>query len=150
MLLAAQGDLDEAEGAAQGALDAHDRIPMPFEQARTELVLGQVQRRQRRRETASATMQKALATFESLGAPLWAQCAREDLQRASGVRTHDELTASERRVAELAATGATNREMAAALFISQKTVEANLSRIYRKLNIRSRAELGRIIGSAHL
>lgn len=146
MLLAAQGDLDAADDAAQRALDAHDRIPMPFELARTELVLGQVQRRQRRRETASATMQKALATFESLGAPLWTQRARDDLQRASGVRTRDELTASERRVAELAATGATNREMAAALFISQKTVEANLSRIYRKLNIRSRAELGRIIG----
>jgi DNA-binding CsgD family transcriptional regulator len=61
---------------------------------------------------------------------------------ASGLRTHAELTASEQRVAELAAAGITNREMAAALFISPKTVEANLSRIYRKLSIRSRAELG--------
>jgi DNA-binding NarL/FixJ family response regulator len=87
-----------------------------------------------------------LATFEDLGTPLWAERARAELKRASGIRTHAELTASEQRVAELAATGITTREMAAALFISPKTVEANLSRIYRKLNIRSRAELGRIMG----
>jgi DNA-binding NarL/FixJ family response regulator len=87
-----------------------------------------------------------LAAFEELGTPLWAERARVELNRASGMRTRAELTASEQRVAELAATGITNREMAAALFISPKTVEANLSRIYRKLNIRSRAELGRIMG----
>jgi DNA-binding NarL/FixJ family response regulator len=86
--------------------------------------------------------------FESLGTPLWAQRARAELDRASGVRTRAELTASERRVAELAASGVTNREMAATLFISPKTVEANLSRVYRKLNIHSRAELGRIMGRA--
>jgi DNA-binding NarL/FixJ family response regulator len=89
-----------------------------------------------------------LATFEELGIPLWAERARAELNRASGVRTQAELTASERRVAEMAATGVTNREMAAALFISPKTVEANLSRIYRKLNIRSRAELGRVMRRA--
>ena len=80
------------------------------------------------------------------------RCGRTGLaqssKRASGVRTRAELTASEQQVAELAATGATNKEMAAALFISPKTVEANLSRIYRKLGIRSRAELGRIMGAA--
>lgn len=118
---------------------------MPFERARTELVLGQILRRQRKREAASRTLQNALASFEELGTPLWAQRAREDLQRASGTRRHDRLTASEQRVAELAATGATIREIAAALFISQKTVESNLSRIYRKLGIRSRAELGRVM-----
>jgi DNA-binding CsgD family transcriptional regulator len=146
MLLAAEGNVDAASDAAQRAMAEHAGLPMPFERARTQLVLGQIQRRQRKREAASGTLREALATFKSLGTPLWAQRAREDLQRASGVRKPTELTASEARVAELAAAGATNREMAAALFISQKTVEANLSRIYRKLDIRSRAELGRRMG----
>jgi DNA-binding NarL/FixJ family response regulator len=79
---------------------------------------------------------------------LWAGRARAELKRASGIRIRSELTASEQRVAELAATGITNRQMAAALFISPKTVEVNLSRVYHKLNIHSRAELGRIMGSA--
>jgi DNA-binding NarL/FixJ family response regulator len=112
------------------------------------LLVGQLQRRQRHREAAGATLREALATFENLGTPLWAERARAELNRASGTRTRAELTASERRVADLAATGITNREMAAALFISPKTVEANLSRVYRKLNIHSRAELGRVMGSA--
>jgi DNA-binding NarL/FixJ family response regulator len=126
----------------------HQRVPMPFELARTQLLAGQLQRRQKQREVASATLREALSVFESLGTTLWAERARAELNRASGARARAELTASERRVAELAATGVTNREMAAALFISPKTVEATLSRIYRKLNIRSRAELGRIMGSA--
>jgi len=111
-------------------------------------LLGQLQRRQRQREAASVTLREALAAFEDLGTPLWAERARAELNRASGTRTRAELTASEQRVAELAATGMSNRDMAAALFISPKTVEANLSRIYRKLNIHSRAELGRVMGRA--
>jgi DNA-binding CsgD family transcriptional regulator len=149
LLLAAQGDVEGACDAAHQAMAEHDRLPMPFESARTELVLGQIQRRQRKRDAASATLQKSLAAFEALDASLWAERARAEMDRASGLRKRAELTASERRVAELAATGATNREMAAALFISPKTVETNLSRIYRKLDIHSRAELGRIMGSAN-
>jgi DNA-binding NarL/FixJ family response regulator len=145
MLLAAHRDVDAAYGAAQAALTHHDRLAMPFERARTLLLVGQLQRRLRKREVASATLRDALAAFEELGTPLWAERARAELSRVSNVEAA-ELTASEQRVAELAATGITNREMAAALFISPKTVEANLSRIYRKLNIRSRAELGRIMG----
>lgn len=78
---------------------------------------------------------------------MWAERARRELARAdpSPQRTPG-LTESEQRVAELAATGATNKDMAAALFISPKTVEANLTRIYRKLDIRSRAELGALMG----
>ncbi len=148
MLLAARGDVEGAVESGERALSEHQRLPMPFELARTQLIVGQLQRRQRHREAASATLRDALAIFEDLGTPLWADRARAELKRATGTRTRAELTASEQRVAELAATGVTNREMAAALFISPKTVEANLSRIYRKLNIRSRAELGRIIGSA--
>jgi ATP/maltotriose-dependent transcriptional regulator MalT len=148
MLLAARGEIDAASEAAERAQREHERLPMPFELARTQLLAGQVQRRRRQREAASATLREALATFEDLGTPLWAERARAELNRASGTRTQAELTASEQRVAELAATGMSNRDMAAALFISPKTVEANLSRIYRKLNIHSRAELGRIMGRA--
>jgi DNA-binding NarL/FixJ family response regulator len=72
---------------------------------------------------------------------------RAELDRAEAVPAHDRtLTASERRVAELAASGMTNKDVANALFISPKTVEANLARIYRKLGIKTRAELGRVIG----
>jgi DNA-binding NarL/FixJ family response regulator len=148
MLLAAHGEIEAAYEAAQAAMIHHDRLPMPFERARTQLLVGQLLRRQRKREAASATLREALATFEDLGMPLWAERARAELKRSSGNRTHAELTASEQRVAELAATGITTREVAAALFISPKTVEANLSRIYRKLDIRSRAELGRIMSRA--
>ena len=148
MLLAGRGDIDAASVAAQEAMAHHDRLAMPFERARTQLVVGQLQRRQRRRDAASATLREALVTFEDLGVPLWAKRARAELNRSSGTRTRAELTASEQRVAELAATGVTNREVAAALFISPKTVEANLTHIYQKLGIRSRAELGRLMGRA--
>ena len=85
--------------------------------------------------------------FSDLGAPLWAERARTELARTKVAPTRDHmLTPSELRVAELAASGMTNRDVAAALFISPKTVEANLARIYRKLSINSRAELGRIVG----
>jgi DNA-binding CsgD family transcriptional regulator len=147
MLLAAKGDVEAAAAAAHRAMVEHDRLPMPFERARTQLWQGQLQRRLRQRDAASATLRQALATFEELGTPLWAAQARVEVNRASPVRRGAAgLTAAERRVAELAATGITNREMAAALFISPKTVEANLSCIYRKLNIHSRAELGRVMG----
>jgi DNA-binding CsgD family transcriptional regulator len=78
-----------------------------------------------------------------MGTPLWADRVRAELARVKVVPTHDHtLTPSERRVAELAASGMTNRDVAAALFISPKTVEANLARVYRKLGIKTRAELG--------
>ncbi|MDT5016608.1 MAG: hypothetical protein QOD39_2768, partial [Mycobacterium sp.] len=146
MLLAAAGDVEAAVAATERALHVHERLAMPFEVARTQLLVGQLQRRQRQREAASATLRTALATFEALGTTLWADRARTELSRAGGTRTREELTASEQRVAELASSGMSNRDMAAAMFISPKTVEANLSRVYRKLNIRSRAELGRVMG----
>lgn len=149
MLLADRGDLDAASAAAARAVTEHDRLPMPFERARTLLLLGQLQRRQRRKEHASASLQEALDIFERLHVPLWADRARAELARASvGPRRSGQLTPSERRVAELAASGMKNRDVATALFISPKTVEANLARIYRKLGIKSRAELGRHMGKA--
>jgi DNA-binding CsgD family transcriptional regulator len=130
----------------QQAMVEHRRLPMPFEYARTQLLLGRIQRRLRQRDAAAKTFREALSTFDALSTPLWADRVRAELNRATVRRGAIGLTAAERRVAELAASGMTNRDVAAALFISQKTVEANLSRIYRKLDIRSRAELGRIVG----
>jgi DNA-binding CsgD family transcriptional regulator len=99
----------------------------------------------RERAEATAVLREALAVFEELGTPLWADRARAELAGTRPrVRTAQEgLTPAEQRVAELAASGMTNRDVAAMLFISAKTVEATLARVYRKLGIRSRAELGR-------
>ncbi len=149
MWLAATGDITAAAEMAQRAMAEHDRLPMPFERARTQLLLGQLQRRQRKKESARTTLREALQAFEATGTPLWADRARAELERVKVAPTHDlTLTPSERRVAELAASGMTNRDVAAALFISPKTVDANLARIYRKLSINSRAELGRLIGDS--
>lgn len=146
MLLAARGDIDAANLTAQRAMVEHDRLPMPFERARTQLLLGQIQRRQRQKDAAARTLREVVAAFDDLGTPLWADRARAELARVSvGPSATAMLTPSERRVAELAASGMTNRDVAAALFISPKTVEANLARVYHKLGIRSRAELGRRI-----
>ena len=147
MLLAARGELDRAQEAAQRAMTAHGDLMMPFERGRTLLILGQIERRQRKRELASAHLQEALEIFERLNIPLWANRVRAELSRASvGSHRSGKLTPSEQRVAELVASGMKNRDVATALFISPKTVEANLARIYRKLGIKSRAELGRHIG----
>ena len=138
-----RGLLSANEEVLESALayDADER--WPFERGRTLLALGRVQRRARRKAAAKESLERALEIFEELPAPLWAQRAREELGRI-GLRraAPGELTASERSVAELAAAGLTNREVAARLFMSPKTVEANVARAYRKLGIRSRAELG--------
>lgn len=144
LLLAAAGDVEAAVSKAEEALAHHQRLPMPFERARTLLLLGQLQRRRRKKDIARATLTEAMQTFEALGASLWVDRARAELDRASApARGESGLTPSERRVAELAASGMTTREVATALFISPKTVEASLARIYRKLGINTRAELGR-------
>ena len=144
MLLAAGGDVGSAVETAQQALREHDRVPMQFERARTLLLLGKLQRRRRQKGAAYETLAAALTEFERLGTPVWAEQAREEIARTK-VRSGDatQLTPAERRVADLAASGMTNRDIAAALFIHPKTVETNLSRTYAKLGIRSRVELGR-------
>ena len=149
MLLAAQGDLIAAASTARQAMEHHDRLPMPLERTRTQLLLGQIQRRQRLKAAAAETLGEALAAFDAMGIPLWAERVRAELARCTAVpRRPTELSPVERRVAALAAQGMTNRDVAAALFISAKTVEANLARVYRKLDIHSRAELGRHMGQS--
>jgi DNA-binding CsgD family transcriptional regulator len=142
LLEAAQGDLAGALRSIHRALTEHERLPMPFELGRTLLVAGQIERRGKQKATARESLAHALRIFEELGAPLWAERARAELQRVGLRHGPGELTETEQRVAELAASGLTNREVAAHLFMSPKTVEANLARAYRKLGIRSRAELG--------
>jgi DNA-binding CsgD family transcriptional regulator len=142
--LAANGDVDAALESVNRAMAEHDRTPMRFERARTRLLLGKLQRRRRLKDAASKTLAEALAEFEEVGAPWWADQVRTELARTN-VRPNSAvaLTPSEQRVADLAASGMTNRDVAATLFIGIKTVEHNLSRVYNKLGIRSRAELGR-------
>jgi len=143
LLLSAQGDLDAAERSLERALREHERLPMPFERARTLLVLGLLHRRKNERRRARQSLEQALETFEQLGARLWAERTRRELRPLGGRPTSREtLTPAEQRVADLAASGLTNRQVASTLFISAKTVEATLARVYRKLNIHSRAELG--------
>ena len=142
LLLAARGELSGAEVALGYALTQHDRLEMPFERARTLLCLGRVQRRGKRRKAARERLGEALEIFENLGAPLWAEKTRAELERTHVREAPTDLTPSEDQVAQLAARGLKNREIAERLYLSPKTVEANLARAYRKLGVRSRAELG--------
>jgi len=141
LLEAAQGRLGNALEELEHALAEHDRFVMPFERARTMLVRGVVQRRAKQRRAARTSLSQALSVFDELGAPLWADRARAELARIGGRASGDELTPTEAQVAARAAAGETNREIADALFMSVKTVEANLSRVYRKLDISSRRQL---------
>lgn len=144
MLLASQGDLGTALTTAQAAMSHHNQVPMPFDRARSLLLVGQLLRRRRQKKASASAIGEALTSFEEMGSSVWADRARSELSRAKVSREQSSgLTASERRVADLAASGLRNRDIAATLFISPKTVEVNLSRVYRKLDIRSRAELGR-------
>jgi DNA-binding CsgD family transcriptional regulator len=142
LLLGAHGDQDGALAAAEQALAHHEQVPMPFELARTLLTQGQIRRRAKQKRAARDSLQQALQIFERLGAPLWASRARAELARI-GLRPPAplDLTPTEERIAELVAAGHTNREVAQILFLSVRTVEDNLGRIYRKLGVRSRTEL---------
>jgi DNA-binding CsgD family transcriptional regulator len=145
LLLAARSDILGAEAAFEAALEQHARLEMPFEQARTQLAYGRVLRRANKRKAARATLEQALVTFTSIGTPIWADKARIELGRIGVRRAPEELTPSEQAIAELAGNGLTNREIAARVFVSDRTVEATLARAYRKLGIRSRAQLGSVL-----
>jgi DNA-binding CsgD family transcriptional regulator len=142
LLAAARGDLASAVSDLDVALAEHERVPMPFERARTLLVLGGVRRRAKRKRSAREALTASLALFDELGAELWAVKARSELGRIGGRGPAAEaLTPTERRVAELVAEGRPTKVVAGELFVSVKTVEGHLSRIYAKLGVRSRAEL---------
>jgi DNA-binding CsgD family transcriptional regulator len=144
LLAAARGESDAAVAAFERALAEHERGENPFERARTLLAFGATQRRAKRKSAARKTIGEALAIFEELGAALWAGKARAELKSIGGrAPSRSELTPTEERVAALVAEGRTNREVAALLYVTDRTVEFHLSRIYRKLGIRSRTELAR-------
>jgi DNA-binding CsgD family transcriptional regulator len=144
LLYSSRGDLEAATGSVNEALQHHERLPQPFELGRTLLVVGQVQRRRRLKRESRASLNRALEIFQGLGASMWAQKTREEIARIGGrTASGPELTDTERKVAELVAGGHSNKEVAAALFVSAKTVEASLTRIYGKLGVRSRTELAR-------
>ena len=149
LLAAARGDLDRALEAVGEAIEHHRRVPQPFDLARTQLVQGQVLRRLKRKRPARGVLEGALETFERLGAPIWAERTRVELGRIGGrASSPTGLTPTEREVAGLVARGMTNRAVAAALFVSESTVRANLKHIYSKLGIRSRTELAARLGKA--
>jgi DNA-binding CsgD family transcriptional regulator len=146
-LLAGQvGSLDDAVAAFREALEWHARVELPLERGRTLLALGAAQRRTKHRREARATLEEALALFERVGAAVWAARARTELRRISGrAPSSGALTPAEERVALLVAEGKTNREVAAALFLSDRTVEGHLSKVFAKLGVRSRTGLARVL-----
>jgi DNA-binding CsgD family transcriptional regulator len=148
LLADARGDSLGAVDALEQAVTADDPPTYPFERARTLLALGAVHRHALQRRAARSTLEEALATFEHLGAVPWAARARDELRRVSGRRPSGELTEAELRVATLAAAGRRNKEIATALFIGVGTVESHLSRVYRKLAVRSRTELSARLAEA--
>jgi DNA-binding CsgD family transcriptional regulator len=136
------GDLVSAFTAFEEALAFHEQVRLPLDHGRTLLGLGAAQRRAKRRREARATLGEALGVFEEIGAALWAERARAELKRISGrASTPGALTPAEARIAALVCEGKTNREVAAALFVSDRTVEGHLARIFGKLGIRRRSEL---------
>jgi DNA-binding NarL/FixJ family response regulator len=121
---------------------------LPFERARVQLSLGRVLRRLARKREARVALEQAIETFERIGAHHWVRVGHDELGRIGGrTSAGSELTSTERRVVELVARGLSNKEVAAALFVTPKAVEASLSRIYLKRNVRSRAELAASMAS---
>ncbi len=148
LLAAAAGTVDEAIAAYEEALEWHAKVELPLDRGRTLLALGAAQRRAKRRREARETLERTLAIFERIGAALWAERARAELSRISGrAATPGALTPAEERVAVLVAEGKTNREVAAALFLSDRTVQGHLSHVFGKLGIKHRAELGQALAS---
>jgi DNA-binding CsgD family transcriptional regulator len=149
LLRAAQGDLLGALAVLNDALVEHETLAMPFERARTLLALGRVQRRAKQKGAARATLAAALAIFERLSTPLWADKAHAELTRIGGRGPAGTgLTETESRIAALVGEGKSNKEIATALFVSVNTVEGHLSHAYAKLGVRSRGELVHRLASA--
>ena len=141
-LAAAQaGHLELAARLAQRAVTAHESSPLRPELARSLLALGQIERRRRARQESRGALSRARDLAREMGhQPLLARIERE-LPRVAATRAGNQLTVTEQRVAQLIAAGATNREAAAELFVSVRTVETHVAAIYRKLGVRTRAEL---------
>ena len=149
MLAAQAGDLDGALAAYDGgARSGMRRSSFRSTAGRTLIALGAAQRRAKRRREARETLEAAARGLERIGAALWAERARGELRRISGrAATPGALTPAEERVAALVAEGKTNREVASALFLSERTVEGHLARVFAKLGIKQRTEIAAALGS---
>jgi DNA-binding CsgD family transcriptional regulator len=143
LVQASGGELDTAAASARAAVAAHGASPLRVELARSLLLLGRIERRRKARRESRSALHRALKIATECGhRPLAAQVEHE-LPRVAAVRSGTELTATEERVAHLISEGATNREVAAAMFVSVRTVETHVASIYRKLGVRTRIELSR-------
>ena len=144
LIHAERGDLEAALAELERAVNLSEQVPIPFEHGRALLARGAVHRRARHKRAARESLEAALAIFEGLGARIWAERARTELGSVGGrAPASGDLTPTERRVAELAAEGLQTKQVAAALFVSPKTVEGHLTHIYSKLGVHSRTELAR-------
>jgi DNA-binding CsgD family transcriptional regulator len=143
LVAAARGNVGQAVSLLEHAIERHEAVGDPFGRARTLLALGVVRRRARQKRAAREAIEAALAGFEGLGAATWVENAQAELGRVGGRTRVEGLTPAERRVADLVAEGRTNREVAATLFLGERTVASHLTRIYAKLGVRSRTELAR-------
>jgi DNA-binding CsgD family transcriptional regulator len=143
LVAAARGHVSEAHSLLESAVTQHETAGDAFARARALLALGVVRRRERQKRAARDAIGAALGEFERLGAATWTEKARAELGRIGGRTREEGLTAAERRVAALVAEGRTNKEVAAALLVGERTVETHLSHVYAKLGVRSRAELAR-------
>jgi DNA-binding CsgD family transcriptional regulator len=139
LVAAARGDVDEAIALLEQAIE----VSSGFSRGRALLALGVARRRARQKRPAREAIEAACATFEELGAAGWADRARDELGRIGGRTRVEGLTPAERRVADLVAAGRTNAEVAASLFLAERTVASHLTRVYSKLGVRSRTELSR-------
>jgi DNA-binding CsgD family transcriptional regulator len=142
---AAEGRIDLAAELLEQAAAQHEQTGDRFGHARALLGLGVARRRRRQKRSARDVIEAALAEFEQIGAMSWVEKARSELGQIGGRTRTEGLTAAERRVAALVAEGRTNKEVAAALFVGERTVETHLSHVYAKLGVRSRAELARTL-----
>jgi DNA-binding CsgD family transcriptional regulator len=143
------GEDSGAVAAFERALGEHARQDRPLDRARTLLAYGALHRRRRRKRAAHELLRRALEIFEAAGAERWAERTRVELGRIGGRRAAapGALSATESAIARLISSGRTNREVAAALHLSARTVEWNLSKVYRKLGVRSRTELAMALGT---
>jgi DNA-binding NarL/FixJ family response regulator len=143
--LGSRTDEDAAVAGLEAAASEYGELGLRFDEARTPLLLGRAQRRRRQWAAARHALDQAVSTFDAMGSAGWADEARSELARVGARRPRPagELTPAERRVAELARDGRSNKEIAQTLFVSVKTVEHHLSHIYAKLGVRSRTQLAR-------
>jgi DNA-binding CsgD family transcriptional regulator len=143
--------LDEAAGQLEEAAADYGELGLSFDRARTLLYLGALQRRAQKRAAARRSLEAATAQFDECGCSGWATRARSELAQVSGRRSADEgeLTPSEYQVVEMAASGLSNKEIAARLFVAVNTVEVHLSHAYAKLGISSRSQLPKSLGKSN-